>query len=123
METLYVAVALATALANAASGTVSVVRPTAVLPVLRQGMQTVQVPESWLVFPIGVLKLAGAAGLAAGLLGLPYVDLAAATGLVAFWLCAVAFHVRVSDRSPAFFLACGFLTLALGTAVLGVRAW
>ena len=50
------------------------------------------VPESWLAFPIGTLKTAGAAGLPVGLAG---------------------------DYSPQFGLAIGFLSLAVATLGLG----
>lgn len=43
---------------------------------------------------LAALKGAGAVGVTAGLAGIPVVGLAAAVGLVAFFLCAVAAHVR-----------------------------
>jgi hypothetical protein len=47
------------------------------------------VPESWLTFPIGTLKIAGALGLLVGLLGMAPLGVAAAIGLVLFFVCAV----------------------------------
>ncbi len=38
------------------------------------------VPESWLTFPIGTLKAAGAVGLLLGLIGVPRIGTAAAIG-------------------------------------------
>jgi hypothetical protein len=78
------------------------------------------VPESWLTFPIGTLKTAGAAGLLLGLAGVPLVGTAAAVGLVLFFVCAVYTHVRVGDYSPQFGLAVGFLVLAVATLGLGL---
>ena len=80
------------------------------------------VPESWLTFPIGTLKTAGALGLLLGLFGVPLVGTAAAIGLVLFFVCALYTHVRASDYSPQFFLANGFLALAVATLVLGVTS-
>lgn len=55
---------------------------------LRPAMSTTGVPVSWVVFPIGTLKLAGALGLLVGLLGVPLVGTAAAIGLTLFFVCA-----------------------------------
>lgn len=53
----------------------------------------VGVAPGWIPY-LAALKGAGAVGLAAGLAGIPIVGLAAAVGLVAFFLGAVAAHVR-----------------------------
>ncbi|KKB99181.1 DoxX family protein [Mycolicibacter arupensis] len=53
----------------------------------------VGVPRSWLV-PLGAAKLAGGVGLLAGLAGFTAVGIAAAVGLVAFFVGAVVAHVR-----------------------------
>jgi hypothetical protein len=53
----------------------------------------VGVPRTW-IRPLGATKLAGAVGLIAGLLGLAPLGIAAAAGLVAFFLGAVATHLR-----------------------------
>jgi hypothetical protein len=58
------------------------------------------VPESWLTFPIGTLKTAGAAGLLAGLLAqLPGLIIAAAVGLVLFFVCACT-HMCAPRTTP-----------------------
>jgi hypothetical protein len=54
------------------------------------------VPVSWLRFPIGTLKLLGALGLVAGL-WVPGIGVAAAAGLVVFFVCAMYTHVRAGD--------------------------
>jgi hypothetical protein len=53
----------------------------------------VHVPRSWLPM-LGALKLAGAAGLLVGLVGPPAIGIAAATGLVLFFIGAVIAHLR-----------------------------
>lgn len=64
---------------------------------------------------LALLKGAGAAGLVAGLAGITPLGLAAAVGLVLFYLCAVGAHVRTSVfHNIAFPLL--FLALALSAA-------
>ena len=116
MDTAYLVVALLAIAANAFSGIAALAHFRPILP----GMARAGVPESWLTFPIGTLKTAGAAGLLLGLLGLPPVGTAAAIGLVLFFVCAVYTHVRASDYSPQFGLAVGFLLLAVATLGLGL---
>ncbi|MFB6752467.1 DoxX family protein [Streptomyces sp. NPDC056353] len=76
----------------------------------------VGVPRSWLP-RLAALKLAGAAGLLLGLLdtGLRPLGVAAACGLVLFYLGALAFHVRARVRHnlafPGFFLATALASL------------
>jgi hypothetical protein len=53
----------------------------------------VHVPRSWLPM-LGALKLAGAAGLLVGLVGPPAIGIAAATGLVLYFIGAVIAHLR-----------------------------
>ena len=116
MDTAYLVVALLAIAANAFSGIAALAHFRPILP----GMARAGVPESWLTFPIGTLKTAGALGLLLGLAGLPLVGTAAAIGLVLFFVCAVYTHVRASDYSPQFGLAVGFLLLAVATLGLGL---
>jgi hypothetical protein len=51
------------------------------------------VPRSW-VPVLGLLKAAGALGLLLGLLGIPLIGLAAASGLVLFFLGALFVHAK-----------------------------
>jgi hypothetical protein len=73
----------------------------------------VQVSHKWMV-PLGSLLAAGAIGLLAGF-ALPALGAAAAIGLVLYFICAVAAHLRVADRGfggAVFFLvlaACALL--------------
>ena|SRR5438552_4752088 len=74
----------------------------------------VDVPPSWLP-ALGTLKLAGAAGLLLGLLGLRAIGVAAAIGLVLFFAGAIAAHVRarkfVTGAAPLFFLGLAVASL------------
>jgi hypothetical protein len=118
MHNAYVAVALVAIAANAFSGIAALAHFAPILP----GMAKAGVPESWLTFPIGTLKVAGAVGLLLGLLGVPFIGAAAAIGLILFFVCAIYTHVRASDYSPQFGLANGFLLLAAGALTLGLAS-
>ena len=119
MATAYLVVTIATIAANTFSGLAAMTRFAPIMATLRPAMETAGVPHSWIVFPIGTLKTAGALGLARGLLGVPVVGTAAAIGLVLFFVCAAYTHIRVSDYSSTFFLgSCFFLPLAVATLVL-----
>jgi len=71
--------------------------------------------------PLAALKGAGAAGLVLGLLGLDVIGIAAAVGLVAFYIGAVAAHVRArvfhNIAFPGVYLALAVASLALALAV------
>jgi hypothetical protein len=73
----------------------------------------VQVSRRWMV-PLGVLLALGAAGLLAGF-AMPGLGMAAALGLILYFICAVSAHLRVGDRGivPAVF----FLLLAASALV------
>jgi hypothetical protein len=104
---------------NAFSGIAALLHWQPILP----GMVKAGVPESWLTFPIGTLKTAGAAGLLAGLLvQLPGLIIAAAIGLVLFFVCALYTHVRAADYTAQFFLAVFFLTMACASLVVSLTA-
>lgn len=101
---------------NGFSGIAAILHFEPILP----GMARAGVPESWLTFPIGTLKTAGAAGLLLGLLGVPLIGTAAAIGLVLFFVCALYTHVRAGDYSAQFGLAVGFLALNVATLAFGL---
>jgi len=75
----------------------------------------VEVPPSWLL-PLGALKFAGAIGLIAGI-AMPFIGVAAAIGLVLFFVCAIFAHLRVSWYSalpfPIAFLLFAAVALVL----------
>jgi DoxX-like protein len=114
MSSIYLEVTLVAIAANLFSGLAALFHWHKILP----GMLKAGVPESWLTFPIGTLKTAGALGLLLGLTGLPFVGAAAAGGLILFFVCALYTHVRASDYSPQFGLAIGFLMLAIAALVV-----
>ncbi|HEY2669034.1 MAG TPA: DoxX family protein [Rugosimonospora sp.] len=118
MHIAYVVVALMVVVANAFSGIAAMAHFKPILP----GMARAGVPESWLTFPIGVLKLAGAVGLLLGLVGVPLIGSVAAIGLILYFVCAVYTHVRAGDYSAQFGLANGFLLAAAATLVLGLTS-
>jgi len=112
-------VVLVTVAINAFSGTAALLHWKPILP----GMVKAGVPESWLSFPIGTMKTAGALGLLAGLLvGSPALTAAAAIGLVRCFVCALYTHVRVADYTAQFFLAVFFLGMACASLVLTLTA-
>src|ERR1700730_15037886 len=112
MFAAYVIVTIVAIAANAFSGIAAIFHFQPILP----GMARAGVPESWLVFPIGTAKTAGAAGLLLGLIGVPLVGTAAAIGLILFFVCAAYTHIRVSDYGQTFFLGgCFFLPMAVAT--------
>ncbi|MFF0495269.1 DoxX family protein [Nocardia aobensis] len=119
MFVAYLTVMLVTIAANTFSGVAAVTRFAPVMATLAPAMETAGIPQSWLTFPIGTLKLAGAAGLLLGVLGVPYVGTAAAIGLVLYFVCAAYTHIRVADYAQTFYLAVGlFLPLAVACLVL-----
>ncbi|MVU77388.1 DoxX family protein [Nocardia sp. ET3-3] len=118
ISTAAVAVTAVNAVLVAGSGLGAVLK---IEPIL-EPMAKVGVPESWLVFPIGTLKLAGALGLALGLLGLPVIGAAAAVGLILYWVCAMYTHIRSKDFSPQFYLGIVFCALAVATLSLQIRS-
>lgn len=112
MSTAYVLVASLAAVANTFSATCDLVRYEQVAV----GMARAGVPESWMTV-LGVLKLAGALGLLIGIV-VPAIGTAAATGLVLFFVAAIATHVRARDFAPSLGLAGVFLALAVAALVL-----
>ncbi|MBA8824351.1 hypothetical protein FHX42_001698 [Saccharopolyspora lacisalsi] len=66
------------------------------LPTNHPGIVKAGVPESWLIFPIGPLKTAGAAGLVLRLLDVPLIGAAAAITL--FFTCAIHAHLLAPAR-------------------------
>ncbi|WP_151478338.1 DoxX family protein [Streptomyces albicerus] len=112
MFTAYVVVTVVTILVNAGI----VVADLAKADFVVANSAEVGVPPSWLP-PLAALKAAGAGGLLLGLLGVPALGIAAATGLVAFYLGAVITHVRArvfyNIAFPGAFLALAAASLTL----------
>lgn len=106
----YLAVGMLTAAANATFATLDFARAEFVL----QTMNRVGVKRSWLN-PLGFLKLAGAVGLVAGIAVAP-LGVAAAIGLVLFFIGAIVTHIRAHDYSSIPFPAT-VLLLAVATLI------
>jgi DoxX-like family len=80
-------------------------------------MDNYGVPRSWL-FPLGSLKAAGAIGLLIGI-AVPLIGIAAAVGLVIYFIGAIVTVVRAHWYSHLRYPA-PFLVLSAGSLVLGV---
>jgi hypothetical protein len=106
MQTAYVAITVTTAIITAGIAVADLIPAGFVLA----NSAEVGVPRSWLP-ALGAVKLAGAAGLVVGLLGLP------ALGLVLFFVGAVVTHLRAhvlyNIAFPGAFLCLSAATLAL----------
>lgn len=116
MDTLYIAVTALAVAANGFSGVVALLHFQPIVP----GMDQAGVPRSWLTFPIGTLKTAGAVGLLIGLIGAPLIGTAAAIGLVLFFVCATYTHLLNGDYSAQFGLAIGFLVLNVTALIVTI---
>ena len=106
----YVAVTVLAATANAFSATLDFIRYKQVLI----NMAKAGVSESWITI-LGVLKGAGALGLLIGI-RVPVIGVAAAVGLILFFVAAIITHLRARDYS--FGLAVIFLLLAVAALIL-----
>ena len=73
----------------------------------------VHVSQKWMV-PFGALLASGAIGLLAGF-AIPPIGIAAAIGLVLYFVCALIAHIRVRDRGVGG--AVTFLVLAAGALI------
>ncbi len=114
MFTAYIIVTVLAAAANAFSATLDFIRYKQILI----NMAKVGVSESWITI-LGILKAAGALGLLIGI-GVPLIGIAAAVGLVLFFVAAIITHLRARDYS--FGLAVAFLLLAVAALVLRVTS-
>jgi hypothetical protein len=117
MSEVYVAVTLLAAALNAGIAVADLRPARFVLANSRE----VGVPPTWLPMLAG-LKAAGAVGLVAGLAGLRPLGVAAAGGLVLFFVGAIVAHVRSrvfhNIAFPAGFLASAVAALVLSVTVL-----
>ena len=112
MHVAYLFVTILVALMNGYAASLNFVGAESVKVVAAKG----QVPQRWMV-PCGVVLAAGAFGLVAGF-ALPPVGIAAAVGLVAYFIIAVSAHVRVRDGNVGG--AVTFLLLAVTALVLHI---
>ncbi|MGC9439062.1 DoxX family protein [Streptomyces sp. WG5] len=120
MFTAYVIVTVVAIAANAGITVADLARARFVLA----NSSEVDVPPSWLP-GLAALKAAGAAGLLIGLLGVRPLGVAAAVGLVLFFVGAVAAHVRTrvwhNIAFPLGYLALNAAALLLAAGALSCR--
>ena len=76
----------------------------------------VQISQKWMI-PFGTLLAAGAAGLLVGLV-VPVLGIAAAIGLIVYFICALGAHIRVRDTG--FAGAVSFLVLAVAALIASI---
>lgn len=117
MHTAYLVVTAIAIALNGFSGVSALAHFAPIIP----PMQRAGVPLSWLTFPIGTLKTAGALGLIVGL-WVPPIGIAAAAGLTIFFVCAMYTHVLANDISGQFAFAGFLLALNIATFALAVIA-
>ena len=103
-----------TILANTWAAAADLAQPKFILA----NMDEVSVPRSWLL-ALAVLKAAAAAGLLLGLLGLRPLGIAAGTGLVLFFIGALAAHIRTRAFHNIAFPGT-YLALAIASAGLAI---
>jgi DoxX-like family len=112
MNTAFIVVTVTTAIVTAAIAVADLIPAGFVLA----NSAKVGVPCSWLP-ALGAVKLAGATGLVVGLLGLRALGIAAAIGLVLFFVGAVVTHLRArvlyNVAFPGAFLGLSAASLAL----------
>jgi hypothetical protein len=112
MKIAYLVVTVITVIINMYAGIADLIPARFVLA----NSANVHVPRSWLP-TLGTLKLAGAIGLVAGLFGLPAIGIAAATGLVLFFIGAVITHLRAGVLYNIAFPG-GYLVMSAASLVL-----
>lgn len=112
----YVVVTVITIVANAGSAFTDFSRARFVLA----SSAEVGISRSWIPM-LATLKAAGAAGLLLGLLGVRFIGIATAAGLVLFFAGAIAIHVRArvfhNIAFPGGFFALAVASLALALAL------
>ncbi|GAA4974174.1 hypothetical protein HD597_005229 [Nonomuraea thailandensis] len=115
MFTAYLVVTVITIAVNAVIAVLDLARN----PMVLANSAAVNVDPAWVPL-LGVLKAAGAVGLLLGIIGIPYVGLASAAGLVLFFLGALVAHVRArvfhNIAIPAAYFALAVASAALTAA-------
>jgi hypothetical protein len=112
MRIAYVVVTIVVALANGYAAALNFVGAESVKVVAGK----VRVSQKWMI-PFGILLGSGAVGLLVGF-AVPALGMAAAIGLVVYFVCAVSAHVRVRDPKVAG--AVSFLVMAVAALVVGI---
>jgi hypothetical protein len=112
MHTAYIAITILAASANGYAAALNFAGAESVKLVADQ----VRVPRTWMI-PLGALLASGAGGLLIGF-AVPALGIAAAIGLVLYFVCAISAHLRVRDRKLGG--AATFLILALAALLTGL---
>jgi amino acid transporter len=112
MHIAYVVVTIVVALANGYAAVLNFAGAESVRVVADE----VRVSPRWMI-PFGILLAFGAVGLLAGF-AVPVLGMAAAIGLVVYFICAVSAHIRVRDPKVAG--AASFLVMAVGALAVGL---
>jgi hypothetical protein len=115
MDILYVVFIVLAAVAYAYAATLNFLGAESVQVVADR----VHVSQRWMI-PLGVLLASGAAGLLIGL-AVPVLGIAAASGLVVYFVGALSAHIRVHDRGVGGAIAFLVLALAVLTAEIAYR--
>jgi DoxX-like family len=105
MQIAYLVITIMVALSNGYAACLNFIGAKSVRVVADQ----VQVSQKWMV-PFGILLACGALGLLVGF-AVPPLGMAAAIGLVLYFVCALSVHIRVRDRKIGG--AVSFLVLAV----------
>jgi hypothetical protein len=115
MDTVYVVIIMLAALAYGYAAVLNFVGAESVKVIADR----LRVSQRWMI-PLGTLLASGALGLLIGL-AVPVLGIAAAIGLVVYFVCALSAHIRVHDRGIG--AATGFLVLAIAvlTAEIAYR--
>ncbi|WP_035699743.1 DoxX family protein [Glycomyces tenuis] len=116
MSTLYTVIVAIAAVFNLGSGILTMLRVRFIFPLF----DGAGIPHSWAVFPIGTFKALGGLGLVLGLLGVPWIGLAASIGLVLFWTCAIYTHFFTRFWPPQSVFTFVFFSLSAGSLSLGL---
>ncbi len=106
MFTAYAVVSVLLAVMLAGSATADFVRYRKIGSLMAE----MEVPESWMT-NLGLIKAAGGIGLLVGI-GVPPVAMAAAIGIILFFVGAITIHLRAGDDSFALAVVFGLLAVA-----------
>jgi hypothetical protein len=110
MFPIYLAVTILAAAVNGCAAALDLLRS----PMIVVSMDRAGVPHSWMT-PLGLLKMTGAGGLLIGIV-VPSIGIAAAAGLVLFFIGAIVTHVR--GHFHEFMMPVSFLVLAIAALAL-----
>ncbi|MGH3159219.1 MAG: DoxX family protein [Streptosporangiaceae bacterium] len=115
MLAAYIAVTVVAAIAYAYAAVLNFTHDKSVAQVAER----LDVPVSWMV-RLGLVLGAGSVGLATGFAA-PVLGTAAACGLVLYFLCAAAAHIRARDtRLPSWINWSAFFSLAVAALAVGL---